>query len=98
MGLLMSQRQQWLDSLQRWHIAEKNKLQYNGNEYTGKEFSGVNTAFRYARMMAHDRYFYDPVIRKYTVDRYLNDLEQRYGGLLKLKRSCKKVGCYFYGQ
>jgi formylglycine-generating enzyme required for sulfatase activity len=32
-------------------------------------------------MMVHDRYFYDPVSGKYTVDRYLDDLEKRYGGI-----------------
>lgn len=77
----LSQRQRWLDSLQQWRIHEKDKLQYNDNEYTRKAFSWVSTTFMYAQMMAHDRYFYDPVARKYTVDRYLDDLEQRYGGL-----------------
>jgi len=32
-------------------------------------------------MMVHDRYFYDPGTNKYTVDRYLDDLEKRYGGI-----------------
>jgi iron(II)-dependent oxidoreductase len=32
-------------------------------------------------MMVHDRYFYDPAQGKYTVDRYLDDLEMRYGGI-----------------
>ena len=27
-------------------------------------------------MMVQDRYFYDPVAGKYTVDRYLDDLEK----------------------
>ena len=31
--------------------------------------------------MVHDRYFYDPVAGRYTVDRYLDDLEKRYGGI-----------------
>ena len=33
------------------------------------------------QMMVHDRYFYDPASGKYTVDRYLDDLEKRYGGI-----------------
>ena len=33
------------------------------------------------QMMVHDRYFYDPVAGKYTVDSYLDDLERRYGGI-----------------
>jgi formylglycine-generating enzyme required for sulfatase activity len=32
-------------------------------------------------MMVQDRYFYDPVVGKYTVDRYLDDLKKRYGGI-----------------
>ena len=31
--------------------------------------------------MVQDRYLYDPVAGKYTVDRYLDDLEKRYGGI-----------------
>jgi formylglycine-generating enzyme required for sulfatase activity len=33
------------------------------------------------QMMVHDRYFYDPIDHKYTVDRYLDDLDNRYGGI-----------------
>jgi iron(II)-dependent oxidoreductase len=33
------------------------------------------------QMMVEDRYFYDPVAGKYTVDRYLDDLDKRYGGI-----------------
>jgi formylglycine-generating enzyme required for sulfatase activity len=32
-------------------------------------------------MMVEDRHFYDPVANRYTVDRYLDDLEKRYGGI-----------------
>jgi gamma-glutamyl hercynylcysteine S-oxide synthase len=32
-------------------------------------------------MMVHDLYFYDRASREYTVDRYLDDLEKRYGGI-----------------
>ncbi|MEC5143902.1 SUMF1/EgtB/PvdO family nonheme iron enzyme [Chitinophaga sp. 212800010-3] len=75
------QRAQWLDSLQQWRTHEKNRLQYNGNEYTRKELSSNGAVAMYAQIMAHDRFLYDPVSRKYTVDRFLNDLERRYGGL-----------------
>lgn len=33
------------------------------------------------QMMAHDRYFYDPESGHYTVQRYLKDLDDRYGGI-----------------
>jgi iron(II)-dependent oxidoreductase len=32
-------------------------------------------------MMVQDRYFYDPIAHHYTVNRYLDDLEKRYGGI-----------------
>jgi hypothetical protein len=31
--------------------------------------------------MVQDRYFYDPVAHRYTVGRYLDDSEKRYGGI-----------------
>jgi formylglycine-generating enzyme required for sulfatase activity len=41
----------------------------------------TQSSFIQPQMMVHDRYFYDPVAGKYTVDRYLDDLDQRYGGI-----------------
>ena len=41
----------------------------------------TQSAFIQPQMMVQDRYFYDPVAHKYTVDRYLDDLEKRYGGI-----------------
>jgi iron(II)-dependent oxidoreductase len=38
-------------------------------------------SFIQPQMMAHDRYFYDPVANRYTVGRYLQDLNRRYGGI-----------------
>ncbi len=38
-------------------------------------------SFVQPQMMAHERYFYDPAAGKYTVNRYLDDLESRYGGI-----------------
>ena len=32
-------------------------------------------------MMVEDRFFFDPISGEYTVDRYLDDLEQRFGGI-----------------
>lgn len=32
-------------------------------------------------MMAHDKFFYDSEKGEYTVDKYLDDLEERFGGI-----------------
>lgn len=77
----VAQRAPWLDTLQRWRTNEKKRLSYNGNEYSRKEFSWVQQTFMYAQVMAHDRNLYDPATQQYTVDRFLDDLEKRYGGL-----------------
>jgi len=71
----------WLDTMKQWRNNERVKLNYNDSEYQRPEFSWLKNTFIYVQMMAHDRYFYDPVAGKYTVDRYLNDLEKRYGGI-----------------
>ena len=41
----------------------------------------TQSSFMQPQMMVHDRYFYDPVAAQYTVDRYLDDLDKRYGGI-----------------
>jgi formylglycine-generating enzyme required for sulfatase activity len=41
----------------------------------------TQSSFIQPQMMIEDRYFYDPEKHQYTVDRYLNDLEKRYGGI-----------------
>jgi formylglycine-generating enzyme required for sulfatase activity len=49
--------------------------------YDNSRLSWLHKTFIYVQMMASDRYFYDPVSGKYTVDRYLDDLQKRYGGI-----------------
>lgn len=74
-------RELWLDSIKKWRTFEWNKINYNNKEYLRPQFNWVKKSFIYVQMMAHDRYFFDPVTGKYTVDRYLNDLKKRYGGI-----------------
>ena len=49
--------------------------------YSEPALQWAQRSFVQPQMMAHDRYFYDPVAGRYTVDRYLDDLETRYGGI-----------------
>jgi hypothetical protein len=41
----------------------------------------LKTSFVETQMMVHDRYFYDVANATYTVDRYLDDLIRRFGGI-----------------
>ena len=71
----------WLAALKRWRDARKIALKYNGALYDRPELAWTQRSFIQPQMMVEERYFYDPVTRKYTVDRYLDDLDKRYGGI-----------------
>lgn len=49
--------------------------------YAKPALQWAQRSFIQPQMMVHDRFFYDPVSRRYTVDRYLKDLSDRYGGI-----------------
>lgn len=76
-----STRDVWLKHMKRWRDSAKQHIQYDDTGYNEPTLNWAKKVFISVQMMAHDRYFYDPVQRKYTVDRYLNDLEKQYGGI-----------------
>ena len=75
------QRSEWLADIRKYRDLKLAQMNYNGSEYDRPELKWCQSAFVQSQMMVEDRYFYDPVAGKYTVDRYLDDLEKRYGGI-----------------
>ncbi len=71
----------WLADIRHWRDERKIRIGYNGSRYDNSEFKWTQSSFFQPQMMVEDRYFYDPVAHRYTVDRYLADLEKRYGGI-----------------
>jgi formylglycine-generating enzyme required for sulfatase activity len=71
----------WLDDVRHWRRERLIRMGYNGSEYERPELKWTQSSFIQPQMMIEERYFYDPVAGKYTVDRYLDDLEKRYGGI-----------------
>jgi gamma-glutamyl hercynylcysteine S-oxide synthase len=71
----------WLTAIKKWRDETKNAMKYDGAVYNRPELKWTQRNFVQPQMMVEDRYFYDPVARKYTVDRYLDDLDARYGGI-----------------
>ena len=71
----------WLDAMRHWREERLGKMHYSGAEYDRPALKWTQRSFIQPQMMVEDRYFYDPVAGKYTVDRYLDDLERRYGGI-----------------
>jgi iron(II)-dependent oxidoreductase len=73
--------QAWLDDIRHWRDERRIRVGSNGSEYERAELKWTQSSFVQPQMMVHDRFFYDPTARRYTVDRYLNDVEARYGGI-----------------
>ena len=71
----------WLADIRHWREERKIRIGYNGSRYDASEFKWTQASFFQPQMMVEDRYFYDPVAHRYTVDRYIADLEKRYGGI-----------------
>jgi iron(II)-dependent oxidoreductase len=71
----------WMRAMKAWRERERARLHYSDAQYARPELEWTRRSFIQPQMMVEDRYFYDPVARRYTVDRYLADLRERYGGI-----------------
>ncbi|HKD05446.1 MAG TPA: SUMF1/EgtB/PvdO family nonheme iron enzyme [Bryobacteraceae bacterium] len=72
---------EWLEDVRRWRAERLIRIGYSGARYDIPELRWTRTSFIQPQMMAQDRYFFDPATNRYTVDRYLDDLTARYGGI-----------------
>jgi formylglycine-generating enzyme required for sulfatase activity len=73
--------QTWLADITHWRKERLIRIGYDGSRYDLPALQWTESSFMQPQMMVQDRYFYDPVLGKYTVDRYLDDLQKRYGGI-----------------
>ena len=73
--------EEWLADLRHWRTERLIRIGYNGSRYDMPALKWTQSSFIQPQMMVQDRYFYDPVAHRYTVDRYLDDLDKRYGGI-----------------
>jgi formylglycine-generating enzyme required for sulfatase activity len=71
----------WVRELKDWRVEHLTRIGYDDANYRRPELQWAQRNFVHAQMMVEDRYFYDPVAGTYTVDRYLDDLERRFGGI-----------------
>ena len=71
----------WLEDVRNWRAEHRIRIGFDGSEYARPELAWTQSSFVQPQMMVHDRFFYDPAKQKYTVDRYLSDLDKRYGGI-----------------
>jgi formylglycine-generating enzyme required for sulfatase activity len=71
----------WRKDLLNWRDQTRDRVGYDDALYRRPEGLWAQSSFMQAQMMVEERYFYDPVAGKYTVDRYLDDLVKRFGGI-----------------
>jgi len=71
----------WRRGMKIWRHEHLIRIGYDDSEYRRPEFLWSQSNFVHTQMMVEDRYFYDPIAEQYTVDKYLDDLIERYGGI-----------------
>ncbi len=71
----------WHRSLNFWREERRLYLAYDGKRYELPALQWTQSSFMQPQVMVHDRYFYDAATGRYTVDKYLEDVDRRYGGV-----------------
>jgi len=71
----------WLEDVRHWRMERRIRAGYIDSEYERPELQWTQSSFIQPQMMIHDRYFFDRAKLSYTVNRYLDDAQTRYGGI-----------------
>jgi formylglycine-generating enzyme required for sulfatase activity len=71
----------WLADIKHWRTERLSRIGYSGSEYDRPELKWTQRSFVQPQMMVEDRNFFDTLGARYMVDRYLDDLARRYGGI-----------------
>jgi hypothetical protein len=74
-GATTADHSAWLADLKQWRRERLIRSGFEDSQYKRPEFLWTQKNFVSPQVMVEERYLYDPVERKYTVDRYLDDLE-----------------------
>ena len=80
-GCSPEEMQTWLNEMRGWRTNRHIRMGYSDEMYNVPALKWTQSSFIQPQMMMEDRYFYDLVAGKYTVDRYVDDTVKRYGGI-----------------
>ena len=69
----------WKSELDRW--VEDASKSVNTSIYDDDRVSWARTSFVQPQLMFHDRFLYDRIKDEWTVEKYLADVIERYGGI-----------------
>jgi iron(II)-dependent oxidoreductase len=71
----------WFAQIRGWRTERRVRVGLEVSRYDDPRLKWAQSAFIQPQVMVEDRYLYDPEAGRYTVDRFLNDLQKRYGGV-----------------
>ena len=71
----------WLAGLQKVRSDVRSQIGYNASIYAVPELAWTQTSYMQPQMHPYDRFFFDPLADNYTVQKYLDDVNARYGGV-----------------
>jgi len=74
-------RSAWLGDLRIWRAERLTRMGYDDAEYRRPEFKWAQRNFVSPQVMVEERTLFDVEHGRWTVDRYLDDLDARYGGI-----------------
>lgn len=80
-GPRTGQQSQWLASLRSWRASCRVALQLSSAVYEIDDLKWTQTAYYQPLTMPYDRFFYDERSGNYTIDRWLDSLEDTVGGI-----------------
>src|SRR4051794_15382001 len=72
---------EWLKELRQYREERRVRAGLTGELYARPELQWAQSIFIQPQSIIEDRYFYAPEARRYPVDRFLADLDRRYGGI-----------------
>lgn len=71
----------WVTELRDWRREHLVRVGYDDAQYRRPELLWTQRNFVHVQTMVEDRFLYDPERGEWTVERYLDDLTERFGGV-----------------
>jgi formylglycine-generating enzyme required for sulfatase activity len=71
----------WREDVFNWRDESRTRMGYNDAQYRRPELQWAQSSYMQPQVMFEERYLFDPAKGAYTVDRYLDDLDKRIGGI-----------------
>jgi gamma-glutamyl hercynylcysteine S-oxide synthase len=72
---------QWLQGIRAWRSGRRVRVGLDESRYESLRLKWAQSSFVEDQVLVQDRYLFDPATGHYTVDRLLDDLKRRYGGV-----------------